>query len=51
MPKGYTGKLLWVDLTSGKVSTTPLDEETARSFLGGSGLGDKLIRDRLKRRN
>ena len=48
MPKGYTGKLLWVDLTSGKVSTTPLDEETARSFLGGSGLGAKLIRDRLK---
>lgn len=48
MPKGYTGKLLWVDLTSGKVSTTALDEATAREYLGGSGLGAKLIHDRLK---
>ena len=48
MPKGYTGKLLWVDLTSGEISNTPLDGETARHFLGGSGLGAKLIRDRLK---
>jgi len=47
MPKGYAGKLLWVDLTSGKTATTPLDEETAMSFLGGSGLGTKIIRDRL----
>jgi aldehyde:ferredoxin oxidoreductase len=48
MPKGYTGKLLWVDLASGKTETTPVDEETAKSFLGGSGLGAKIIRDRLK---
>ena len=48
MPKGYVGKLLWVDLTSGKITTTPLDDATAKSFLGGSGLGAKLIRDRLK---
>jgi aldehyde:ferredoxin oxidoreductase len=47
MPKGYTGKLLWVDLTSGKTTTTPLDEETAMSCLGGSGLGTKIIRERL----
>jgi aldehyde:ferredoxin oxidoreductase len=48
MPKGYTGKLLWVDLTSGRIATTPLDEDTARTVLGGSGLGAKLIRERLK---
>ena len=48
MPKGYTGKLLWVDLTSGRSETAPLEEETARTFLGGSGLGAKLIRERLK---
>jgi aldehyde:ferredoxin oxidoreductase len=48
MPKGYVGKLLWVDLTSGKITTTPLDDATTKSFLGGSGLGAKLIRDRLK---
>ncbi len=48
MPKGYMGRLLWVDLTSGKVGTTDFDEATARAFLAGSGLGAKLIRDRLK---
>ncbi len=48
MSKGYLGKLLWVDLTSGKVSTTVLDEATAQSYLAGSGLGAKLIHDRLK---
>jgi len=48
MPKGYTGKLLWVDLTSAKTATTPLNEETVKSFLGGSGLGAKIIRERLK---
>jgi aldehyde:ferredoxin oxidoreductase len=48
MPKGYTGKLLWADLSTGKTSTTVLDEATAKQYLGGSGLGAKLIRDRLK---
>jgi aldehyde:ferredoxin oxidoreductase len=47
MAKGYAGKLLWVDLTSGKTATTPLDAETAMAFLGGSGLGAKIIRERL----
>jgi aldehyde:ferredoxin oxidoreductase len=35
MSKGYVGKLLWVDLTSGKVSTTPLEDATVKSYLGG----------------
>lgn len=48
MPKGYTGKLLRVDLTSGTITTTAVDEETARAFLGGSGLGAQLIRERVK---
>jgi aldehyde:ferredoxin oxidoreductase len=48
MPKGYRGKLLWVDLSSGKISSTALDEVTARNYLAGSGLGAKLIHDRLK---
>lgn len=47
MPKGYVGKLLWVDLASGKVSTTILGEAEARGYLAGSGLGAKLIHDRL----
>ena len=48
MPMGYVGKLLWVDLTAGKVTTTALDEAVARGYLAGSGLGAKLIRERLK---
>ena len=48
MAKGYMGKLLWVDLTSGKVSTTVLDEATAQGYLGGSGLGAKLGIDATK---
>jgi aldehyde:ferredoxin oxidoreductase len=47
MPKGYVGKLLWVDLASGKATTVALDEVTARGYLGGSGLAAKLIRERL----
>jgi aldehyde:ferredoxin oxidoreductase len=48
MPKGYLGKLLWVNLSSGKISVATLDEATAQSYLAGSGLGAKLIHDRLK---
>ncbi len=48
MPKGYTGKLLWVDLTSGKTATSPVEEAVAQAYLGGSGLGAMLIRERLK---
>ncbi|MBC7342579.1 MAG: aldehyde ferredoxin oxidoreductase family protein [Clostridia bacterium] len=45
--KGYMEKILEVDLTSGKISTTSLDEQLARDFVGGSGLAAKLILDRL----
>jgi aldehyde:ferredoxin oxidoreductase len=48
MPNGFAGKLLWVDLSAGKISTTPLDETTAKQVLGGSGLAAALIRERLK---
>ena len=48
MPKGYLGTLLWVDLPSGKVTTTVLDEGTAQGYLAGSGLGARLIHERLK---
>ena len=35
---GYGGRLLHVDLTSGRSESRPLDEGTARAFLGGNGL-------------
>ena len=45
---GYTGKILEVDLSSGKLSDIPLDESIARKFLGGKGLGLKIISENIK---
>jgi aldehyde:ferredoxin oxidoreductase len=39
------GKLLEVDLSSGKISTRTLDEKTLREFIGGSGLAARLFVD------
>lgn len=44
---GYAGKLLRVDLTKGRVSYGELDEETAREYLGGAGLGAKILYDEV----
>ena len=38
MMKGYAGKYLRVDLTTGEVKTDYLPEEVARAFIGGYGL-------------
>ena len=48
MPGGYMGRLLFVDLTSGKMESEPLSEETARKYVGGYGLGAKVLLDRTK---
>jgi aldehyde:ferredoxin oxidoreductase len=39
---GYAGRALRVDLTTGKASFEKLDEETAKKYIGGIGLGMKL---------
>ncbi|MBM4400842.1 MAG: aldehyde ferredoxin oxidoreductase, partial [Crenarchaeota archaeon] len=44
----YAGKILRVDLTTGKVSTEPLSEEMAKSYIGGMGLGIRLLMDYSK---
>ncbi|MDD4498208.1 MAG: aldehyde ferredoxin oxidoreductase N-terminal domain-containing protein, partial [Methanosarcinaceae archaeon] len=44
----YTGKMLEVDLGSGKLSDVPLDEEMAKTYLGGKGLGLKLVYDEFR---
>jgi aldehyde:ferredoxin oxidoreductase len=44
----YAGKILRVDLTTGKVSTEPLSEEMAKSYVGGIGLGIRLLMDNSK---
>lgn len=40
---GYAGKLLRVDLSTGKASPEPLDEPTLRKHVGGTGLGVKIL--------
>jgi aldehyde:ferredoxin oxidoreductase len=40
---GYGGRLLHVDLGRGTGETRPLDEGTARAFLGGNGLAARLL--------
>lgn len=44
---GYMGKLLFVDLSKREIHTEELDEETARLFLGGQGLGAKILYERM----
>ena len=44
---GYTGRLLRVDLTEGKVSTEKIAPELLRKFLGGVGYGAKLYYDEI----
>jgi len=42
---GYAGRILRVDLTSGKIWTEPLKEELAKKYIGGIGLGMRLYLD------
>ncbi len=44
----YAGKTLHIDLTSGKVETKPLNMELAKEFIGGIGLGMRLLFDHSK---
>lgn len=47
MPGGYTGRLLHVDLATGKLGQETLDETVLRRFLGGYGIGARLLYDRI----
>ncbi len=40
---GYGGRILHVDLTSGRTDIRPLAEPVARAFLGGNGLAVRLL--------
>jgi len=44
----YTGKILRVNLSTGKSTTEPLNEEWAREYLGGKGLSIKYLYEELK---
>ncbi len=45
---GAMGKVLWVDLSTKEIREEPLDELTARQYLGGYGLGARILFDRQK---
>ena len=44
---GYEGKLLEVNLTTGAIKTSKVDKDILRKYIGGSGLGAKLMLDRV----
>jgi aldehyde:ferredoxin oxidoreductase len=45
---GYAGRILLVDVTTGKTSVEPLNEEYAKKYIGGIGLGMRLYLDHSK---
>jgi len=45
---GYAGRILHVDLSTGKTETEPLKEELAKKYVGGIGLGIRLLIDHSK---
>ncbi|MBC7263203.1 MAG: aldehyde ferredoxin oxidoreductase family protein [Chloroflexi bacterium] len=45
---GYMGKILRVNLTDKRITEEELEEGVARQFLGGRGLGAKILFDELK---
>jgi aldehyde:ferredoxin oxidoreductase len=48
MKGGYVGKLLFADLTKGTLKEKALSEELARNFIGGYGIGARLLYDLMK---
>jgi len=45
---GYAGRVLHVDLTTGKTHVEPLNEDYAKKYIGGIGLGMRLWLDHSK---
>ena len=43
--QGWTGKILDINLSNGGIEIVPLDMQMARLFLGGRGLGARLLWD------
>jgi aldehyde:ferredoxin oxidoreductase len=44
----YTGKILYVDLTTGRSKIGTFDDGFAKSYIGGTGFGIKILMDNLK---
>ena len=48
MAYGYAGKILFVDLTNGTIAEETPEESFYRSCVGGTGLGARVLMDRMK---
>ena len=48
MAGGYMGKILFVDLSKGELTDEPLGEKFCREFIGGYGIGSRIIYNRQK---
>ncbi|MBE0676238.1 MAG: aldehyde ferredoxin oxidoreductase family protein [Bacteroidales bacterium] len=46
---GYYGRLLDINLSSGKIKVSTIPEDDLKRFVGGRGLGMKILTDRIKK--
>ncbi len=49
MRPGYYGVILDINLTTGKIQKNPISTEDSEKFIGGRGLGAKILWDRIKK--
>jgi aldehyde:ferredoxin oxidoreductase len=47
MANGYMGKIMWVDLSTGKIETEEIADEVYQQVLTGTGLAARLLYDRI----
>ncbi len=47
-PKGYAGRILRLDLTSRTYKEEPLREDLAQEYIGGEGIGARILWEELK---
>jgi aldehyde:ferredoxin oxidoreductase len=50
VPSCYAGKVLFVDLTNGRIKEETLAENVYREFIGGNGLGIRVLYERMNAR-
>ena len=48
MNGGFMGKFLWVNLTTGAIEVEKPDISLYKDYLGGYGIGDKILYEKLK---
>ncbi len=44
---GWAGRILYVDLSTGQTRIESLDPHVARDYLGGRGLGTRIVYDQV----